>query len=68
MFAIRPSGTEPKLKMYCSLVEKDETAAKKKFAAIRKNFERAFDLYLQGLRYDLGASFQEYLADLIPRL
>lgn len=54
--------------MYCSLVEKDETAAKKKFAAIRKNFERAFDLYLQGLRYDLGASFQEYLADLIPRL
>lgn len=42
--AIRPSGTEPKLKMYCSLVEKDETAAKEKFAAIRKDFERAFDL------------------------
>ena len=42
--AIRPSGTEPKLKMYCSLVEKDEAAAKAKFAAIREKFERAFDL------------------------
>ena len=42
--AIRPSGTEPKLKMYCSLVEKDEAAAKKKFAVIRKNFEHVFDL------------------------
>ena len=39
-----PSPIEPKLKLYCSLVEKDETAAKEKFAAIRKNFERAFDL------------------------
>ena len=42
--AIRPSGTEPKLKMYCSLIKKDEAAAKAKFAAIRENFERAFDL------------------------
>ena len=42
--AIRPSGTEPKLKMYCSLVEKNEAAAKKKFAVIRKNFEHVFDL------------------------
>ena len=42
--AIRPSGTEPKLKLYCSLVEKDESAAKAKFAAIRKDFERMFDL------------------------
>ena len=42
--AIRPSGTEPKLKMYCSLVENDEAAAKKKFAVIRKNFEHVFDL------------------------
>lgn len=42
--AIRPSGTEPKLKLYCSLVEKDEAAAKAKFAAIREKFERAFNL------------------------
>lgn len=42
--AIRPSGTEPKLKLYCSLVEKDERAAKAKFAAIRKDFEQMFDL------------------------
>ncbi|RHF52871.1 phospho-sugar mutase [Mitsuokella multacida] len=42
--AIRPSGTEPKLKLYCSLVEKDESAAKAKFAAIRANFEQIFDL------------------------
>lgn len=42
--AIRPSGTEPKLKLYCSLVEKDESAAKAKFAAIRKDFEQIFDL------------------------
>ena len=42
--AIRPSGTEPKLKLYCSLVEKDESAAKAKFAAIQKDFEQMFDL------------------------
>ena len=42
--AIRPSGTEPKLKMYCSLVEKDEAAAKAKFAAIREKFEQVFAL------------------------
>ena len=42
--AIRPSGTEPKLKLYCSLVEKDERAAKAKFAAMRKDFEQMFDL------------------------
>lgn len=42
--AIRPSGTEPKLKFYCSLVEKDESAAKAKFAAIQKDFEQMFDL------------------------
>ena len=42
--AIRPSGTEPKLKMYCSLVEKDEAAAKAKFAAIREKFEQTFAL------------------------
>lgn len=42
--AIRPSGTEPKLKMYCSLVEKDEAAAKAKFAAIRERFEQMFAL------------------------
>jgi len=42
--AIRPSGTEPKLKMYCSLVEKDEAAAKAKFAAIREKFEQMFAL------------------------
>lgn len=42
--AIRPSGTEPKLKLYCSLVEKDERAAKAKFAAIRKDFEQMFGL------------------------
>lgn len=42
--AIRPSGTEPKLKLYCSLVEKDESAAKAKFAAMRKDFEQMFGL------------------------
>ena len=42
--AIRPSGTEPKLKLYCSLVEKDERAAKAKFAAMRADFEQMFDL------------------------
>ena len=42
--AIRPSGTEPKLKMYCSLVEKDEATAKAKFAAIRERFEQVFAL------------------------
>ena len=42
--AIRPSGTEPKLKFYGSLVEKDERAAKAKFAAIRKDFEQMFGL------------------------
>ena len=42
--AIRPSGTEPKLKLYCSLVEKDERAAKAKFAAMRSAFEKMFDL------------------------
>jgi len=30
--------------MYCSLVEKDEAAAKAKFAAIRDRFEQMFDL------------------------
>lgn len=29
---------------FCSLVERDEMAAKEKFAAIRRNFEQAFDL------------------------
>ena len=42
--AIRPSGTEPKLKLYCSLVEKDERAARAKFAAMRADFEQMFDL------------------------
>ena len=42
--AIRPSGTEPKLKLYCSLVEKDESAATAKFAAMRKDFDQMFDL------------------------
>ena len=40
--AIRPSGTEPKLKLYCSLVEKDEAAAKAKFAAVVSRFFRKF--------------------------
>lgn len=42
--AIRPSGTEPKLKLYCSLVEKDETAAKARFEQICRQFEAAFGL------------------------
>ena len=44
LFAIRHSGTEPKLKLYCSLVEKDERAARAKFAAMRADFEQMFDL------------------------
>lgn len=39
-----PSPIEPKLKLYCSLVEKDERAAKAKFAAMRKDFEQMFGL------------------------
>ena len=42
--AIRPSGTEPKLKLYCSLVEKDERAAKVRFATMRGAFEQTFCL------------------------
>lgn len=32
------------LRFYCSLVEKDESAAKAKFAAMRKDFEQMFGL------------------------
>lgn len=42
--AIRPSGTEPKIKIYCSLIERNESAAKKRFSDIRYNFERIFQL------------------------
>ena len=44
LFAIRHSGTEPKLKLYCSLVEKDEQAAKARFEQICRQFEAAFGL------------------------
>lgn len=42
--AIRPSGTEPRLKLYCSLVEKDECEAKVKFSTIQRDFEQKFIL------------------------
>lgn len=44
MRSVGGSDTEPKLKMYCSLVEKDEATAKAKFAAIRERFEQMFAL------------------------
>lgn len=36
---VRPSGTEPKLKVYYSIKDKTESAAKKRYAAAKKDFE-----------------------------
>jgi len=40
--AIRPSGTEPKRKVYCSLIAKTEPAARQRFHAILGRFEHLF--------------------------
>jgi len=40
--AIRPSGTEPKLKIYCSLIAKTEPDARQRFHAILARFEHLF--------------------------
>lgn len=36
---VRPSGTEPKLKVYYSIKDKTESAANKRFAAVKKDFD-----------------------------
>lgn len=42
--AIRPSGTEPKLKLYCSLIAEDEAKAKARFEQVKQQFEATFGL------------------------
>ena len=43
-FAIRPSGTEPKIKFYYSLKGKDETEAVRLFERYRNLLEKRFGL------------------------
>lgn len=42
--AVRPSGTEPKIKFYFSIIDKDKTSAKNKFLEIQKTLMDAIDL------------------------
>ena len=39
-FVIRPSGTEPKIKLYCLIAGKTETEAKEIEAEFKKDIER----------------------------
>ena len=42
--AVRPSGTEPKIKVYCSLKGKDEEETSRRFLMYKEIWEREFDL------------------------
>ena len=42
--AIRPSGTEPKLKLYCSIMTKGKEEAKEDFDRLKNQFEVLFRL------------------------
>ena len=42
--AVRPSGTEPKIKIYCSLKGKDEEETSRRFLMYKGIWEREFDL------------------------
>ena len=42
--AVRPSGTEPKIKIYCSLKGKDEEETSRRFLMYKEIWEREFDL------------------------
>ena len=42
--AVRPSGTEPKIKVYCSLKGKDEEETSRRLLMYKEIWEREFDL------------------------